>query len=146
MIENILTSSLNYMEWMTVLILIVPFIVSIYFYKEYYGKSIVDYTEFIYEDGNTYYFRICSRNSILYHDIKVYEKKKFYNYNFYKQIGVSKMIQVDFRSHHIKNEVNCILRSKTFKLDNWDGFIGDIPDDIKKSLQREKRLSKVLDK
>ena len=103
-------------------------------------KEIVGYTKFIYEDANTYYFRIIDRDSNSFHNLKCYSKKG----NEYLQIGSEELISVNFNSSIIKKGIKDTLSRHVHKVDwaDWDGFVGEIPNHIK----REGRLKQLLDK
>lgn len=94
----------------------------------------------IQKDANTYYFRIISRAGNNFHYIKCYKKK----HNEYIQVGDSELIRVDFNAKDIKEQIKNILKQLVHKIDwdGWDGFVGDIPNHIK----REGRLKQLLDK
>ena len=114
-------------------------------------------TPFIYEDGKTYYFQISRRSSTNdYHDLYVYEKiveekKNFWGKlkvkEYYKQINTSpELINTKLDTQEIKMGIKKILIAKKAKhqLNGWDGFVGNIPEDVKKSLRRDSKLKDIL--
>ena len=118
---------------------------------------IIEMTPFIFEDGNTYYFQIVKRGySNDYHNIFVYKKVKTEKKNFWGKVKViedfaiinkdPKLISVKLDTVEIKKDIKKILvaNKATHQLKNWDGFVGDIPDDVKVSLKRENSLNKIL--
>lgn len=118
---------------------------------------IIEMTPFIYEDGKTYYFQITRRSSTNdYHDLYVYEKiieekKNFWGKlkvkEYYKQINKSpELINTNLDTREIKSDIKKILIAKKAKhqLSGWDGFVGDIPEDVKKSLRRDSKLKDIL--
>lgn len=121
------------------------------------GDVIIEMTPFIFEDGNTYYFQIVKReHSNDYHDIYVYEKikeeKKYFwggvkvNESF-KQINKNpELISTNLDTNEIKRYLKKILIATKAKhqLKNWDGFVGNIPDEVKTALKRENRLKDIL--
>ena len=121
------------------------------------GDVIIEMTPFIFEDGNTYYFQIIKRaHSNNYHDIYVYEKikeeKKYFwggvkvNESF-KQINKNpELISTNLDTNEIKRQLKKILiaTKARHQLKNWDGFVGNIPDEVKTALKRENRLKDIL--
>ena len=58
-------------------------------------NKITDLTPFVFEDGNVYYFQIFTFSTGNYHDLFVYEKKKFFVKKwFFKKEVVEKLVQV----------------------------------------------------
>jgi hypothetical protein len=124
-------------------------------------KIVIEMTPFIFEDGNTYYFQIVKRGSSNdYHDIFVYEKIKVTNKiksfwgkitstefdKFQKVSDRPELISVNLDTNEIKREIKKILIATKGKhqLKNWDGFVGNIPDDVKVALKRESSLKNIL--
>lgn len=115
------------------------------------SKIIIELTPFLFEDGNTYYFQVIDRNSNSYHRLNVYEKittKNFWGKEKikYEQIGEHELIDVKINTYDIKTSIYKILTANKIKyvLKDWDGFIGNIPDDVKKSLARNSKLNDLL--
>jgi hypothetical protein len=113
-------------------------------------KIVIEMTSFIFEDGNTYYFQIYKRESSNdYHNLFVYEKveyKTWYgsNRSKYNQLNYSpELICVKLDSKEIKTHIIKILTGTkaVYKIKDWDGFVGDIPDEAKKSLSRNDKLN-----
>ena len=124
-------------------------------------EVIIEMTPFIFEDGNTYYFQIVKRGySNDYHDLFVYEKvrvksksKSFWgkvtiteSENFVKVSEKSELISAKLNTVEIKREIKKILiaNKDIHQLKDWDGFVGDIPDDVKVALKREISLKNIL--
>lgn len=111
-------------------------------------------TPFIFEDGNTYYFQIQKRDSSNdYHDLYVYEKqieKKFWGGT--KEILIClnsekpELTDASLNTWNIKSLIKKILIATKAKhqLKDWDGFVGDVPDEVKKSLKRDGKLKNIL--
>lgn len=119
---------------------------------------IIEMTPFIYEDGKTYYFQITRRQSSNdFHDLYVYEKIVEEKKNFwgklkvkehYKQLNTSpELTNAKLNTWEIKSDIKKILIAKKAKhqLKGWDGFVGDIPEDVKKSLRRDSKLKDILE-
>jgi len=124
-------------------------------------ELIIEMTPFIFEDGNTYYFQIVKRGSSNdYHNLFVYEKIKLTNKiksfwgkitstefdKFQKVSDRPELISVNLDTNEIKKEIKKILIATKAKhqLKNWDGFVGNIPDDVKLALKRENSLKNIL--
>jgi hypothetical protein len=118
---------------------------------------VIEMTPFIFEDGNTYYFQIVKRGSSNdYHDIYVYEKIRDEKKNFWGKVKIyeyfskinkrSELISVKLDTSEIKRDIKKILTANKAKhqLKNWDGFVGDIPNDVKLALKRESSLKNIL--
>jgi len=119
---------------------------------------IIEMTPFIYEDGKTYYFQILKRKySNYYHDLYVYERILEEKKNFWSKLKVKEhyklinqkpeLVTTKLNTTEIKSEIKKILIAKKAKhlLNGWDGFVGDIPEDVKKSLRRDSRLKDILE-
>ena len=113
-------------------------------------------TPFIFEDGKTYYFQIKSRYSNIYHNLFCYKRIKTEKYKFlffgkydhykYEQIGNSNLVSTSLNKSEIKDELTHIIRSNVdLSIPDWDGFVGNIPEDVKKSLLRNSKLNNLLD-
>ena len=124
-------------------------------------ELIIEMTPFIFEDGNTYYFQIVKRGySNDYHDLFVYEKvklksesKSFWgkvtiteSESFVKVSEKSELISAKLNTSEIKREIKKILiaNKAIHQLKDWDGFVGDIPEDVKVALKRESSLKNIL--
>ncbi|CAG7581726.1 MAG: hypothetical protein SLAVMIC_01000 [uncultured marine phage] len=120
------------------------FMFLVWFFINYgWKKPIVKRTPLIYEDGNEYYFNIRYRGSISYHTLFVYRKVTILGINFYIPIN-DELIDKEFTTEKVKNKIEKVLQDYTAhgKLEDWDGFVGDIPDHVK----RESRFKKLLGK
>jgi hypothetical protein len=117
-------------------------------------RVIIEMTSFIFEDGNTYYFKIFNRPSSRdFRDLYVYEKvitksKSFWGKEkiteeFVKLNDSAELIDIVLDTRSIKNKIKSILiaTKASYKMKDWDGFVGDIPDEIKKSLTRDNKLN-----
>lgn len=117
-------------------------------------NKITDLTPFVFEDGDVYYFQIFTFPTGNYHDLFVYEKKKFFVKKwFFKkevveklvQVGSSKLIKIDIGVDDLKSEICSIIRSTKPKvIDGWDGFVGEIPDDLKKAFIRSSKINDIF--
>jgi hypothetical protein len=112
-------------------------------------RVIVEMTSFIFEDGNTYYFQIFNRPSTNdYQDLYVYEKssyKTWYGVTKYKFNQLNERPElVDYRlsTSEIKQSIKKILTctKASYLIKDWDGFVGNIPDQVKKALTRDNKL------
>ena len=118
-------------------------------------KKIVEMTPFVYEDGNIYYFEIVTRSTFVYHGLYVYKKVEKKNYitkkikSKYVCINEDNQRLVDTKLavKDIKSKITDILSIHTKKsvsnIAGWDGFVGDVPDEIKKAFIRDSKL-KIL--
>ena len=114
---------------------------------------IIEMTPFIYEDGNSYYFEIYKRPSTHeYHDLFVYEKvskKKFFGgiKYIYNQLNSSpELVDNQLKSEEIKSKIIRILTGTkaNFQIKGWDGFVGNISEETKRSFGRESKLNDLL--
>lgn len=117
---------------------------------------VIEMTPFIFEDGQAYYFMIYKRDSSNdFHDLYVYrkvvKKRKFLWWKWenisYDLLNDSpELVQTNLNTVEIKSDIKKIIISKRAvnQLKNWDGFVGDVPDDIKKALQRDSKLDDLL--
>lgn len=118
---------------------------------------IIKMTPFIFEDGNTYYFQILKRDhSNDYHDVFVYEKIRTEEKSFWGRIKIKEelvlinkkpeLVSVKLNTSEIKNDIKKILiaNKANYQLKDWDGFVGDIPNDAKVALKREASLKNIL--
>ena len=121
------------------------------------GDIVIEMTPFIFEDGNTYYFQIVKRgHSNDYHDIYVYEKIREEKKNFWGKLKTNEyfnkinkspeLVSTSLDTNEIKKNIKKILIATKAKhqLKNWDGFVGDIPNDVKTALKRESSLKDIL--
>ena len=114
---------------------------------------IVEMTPFIFEDGNTYYFQILKR-STSFHDLFVYKKEKRRNFwlkSYDEMVCLNeddpKLVNIPVSTINVKSLIFDVLKSiEEAKLVGWDGFVGNISDEVKKSLIRESKLDNILDK
>lgn len=111
---------------------------------------IIEMTPFIFEDGKTYYFQIHKWSSNDYHALCVYQKKVrkifFWEFASYKQIGKLELIKTSLDVYEIKSDIKKILTSLRAhdQIKDWDGVVGDIPDEVKKSLKRDSKLNDLF--
>lgn len=115
-------------------------------------KVVIQLTDFIFEDGNTYYFKIYKREgSNSFHDLYVYEKKDYTTWyglakTKYIQLNSSpELIGINLNSDDIKEHIIKILigTKANFVIKDWDGFVGNVPDDAKKGLARNSKLDNL---
>lgn len=121
---------------------------------------VIEKTQFIFEDGETYYFDIHTRSySDHYHDLFIYRKKEIkkvtrswfhkeittFDFEYEKVIDDAIMISKNLDTDEIKRVIKYKLNSiKAHNLKGWDGFIGDVPEDKKKMLSRNAKLDDLL--
>lgn len=117
---------------------------------------IIEMTPFLFEDGNTYYFKIVKREySNDYHNLFVYEKVTTESKSFWGKVKVTEkfnnlsspeLVSTSLNTHELKNSIRRVLISTRakYQLKDWDGFVGDVPEDVKKSLKREGKLKNIL--
>jgi hypothetical protein len=117
---------------------------------------IIEMTPFIFEDGKTYYFNITKRDYTNdYHDIWVYEKvekeikgwfKTTKKTEYIKLSEKPELISVKLDTKEIKRSIKTIIISTraSYQLKDWDGLVGDIPDDIKTAFKRDSRLDDLF--
>lgn len=117
---------------------------------------VIKMTPFIFENGNTYYFKIVRREGCNdYHDLYVYNKvvikKKFLWWEWenirYDQLNESgEMVSVKLDTSEVKREIHKVIiaRSAVHQLKGWDGFVGNVPEELKKSLQRDSKLNDLF--
>lgn len=122
------------------------------------SRRIVDMTPFVYENGKCYYFNITDRGSDSYYALYVYEKSKKKNFwGREKEVFIpinsdSAMVGVELNTSGIKDRIYEVLSihlrgldAKKCGLKDWDGFVGNIPEDVKKSLRRDDRIKNILE-
>jgi len=121
---------------------------------------IVEMTPFLFEDGKTYYFDIKKGYSNSYHYLFVYNKienvterttwfglgkieRKVTSELICINKGNGALVNVKLNSKEVKSEIkNVILANQAVtRIKDWDGFVGDIPADARKSLAREAKLN-----
>ncbi len=123
---------------------------------------IIEMTPFIFEDGKTYYFDIKKGYGNYFHNLFVYNKVE----NVTERItwfGLGKterkitsefvcinkengnLVNVDLNSIEVKRVIrDTILANRAISsIKHWDGFVGDIPDDVKKTLTRDAKLNNL---
>lgn len=125
------------------------------------SKVIIEMTPFVFEDGKIYYFQILKRDSSNdYHNLYVYEKinidktsfigklfNKLNTVSEYKSINDRpELVSIRLNVNEIKEDIKKIISStKAHKqIVGWDGFVGDVPDDLKQALKRESKLRNIL--
>lgn len=115
-------------------------------------KVVIQMTDFIFEDGNTYYFKIYKREgSNSFHDLYVYEKKESKTWygsaktEYIRLNSSPELIDINLISYDIKEHIKKILTGNRadYAIKDWDGFVGDVPDDAKKSLARNSKLDNL---
>jgi len=129
------------------------------------GDTVIGKTSFIYEDGNTYYFDIKSHGSTIYHDLYVYKKievekkvrvgttfffipeyemKMVANYERLNDHAAA--VETALKVDDIKKKIKDVIMANTcFKIQGWDGIVGNVPDHLKDRLTRDNKLSDILD-
>ncbi len=122
-------------------------------------RTIIELSPFIFEDGKPYYFTIKSREwSNTYHSMycfRIIEKiKPKYNFIFkigqvkyyeYEQIGNEELVGTNLDKSEISMKLkNLIISNTTKSITDWDGFVGNVPLDVKKRLSRDSKLDNLL--
>jgi hypothetical protein len=117
---------------------------------------IIKMTPFIFEDGNTYYFEIHKRDSGNdYHDLYVFKKViikrkflwwKWENVRYDLMNQSPELIGIALNSAEIKSDLKKIIVSKSanHQIRGWDGFVGNVPEELKKSMQRDSKLNDLF--
>ena len=117
---------------------------------------VIKMTPFIFEDGNTYYFEIHEQDdSNDYHDLYVYKKvvvkRKFlwwkWEKNRYDLINESpEWVSTKLNSSEIKADIKKIIiaKSANHQIKDWDGFVGNVPEELKKSMLRDSKLNDLF--
>jgi hypothetical protein len=122
---------------------------------------IIEMTPFVFEDGKIYYFQVLRRRSTNdFHDLYVYEKKDIDKSSFLEKIFNKKTIVHEFKSinerpelisvkldlNEIKSDIKKIINSTraVSQIKGWDGFVGDVPEDLKQAIKREAKLNSIL--
>lgn len=118
---------------------------------------VIKMTPFIFEDGKTYYFEIHEQDdSNDYHDLYVYKKavvkRKFLWWKWenirYDLINESpEWVSTKLNSSEIKSDIKKIIiaKSANHQIKDWDGFVGDVSDELKKSILRDSKLNDLFD-
>ena len=119
-------------------------------------------TPFIFEDGMTYYFEIHEQDDLLrkitnndYHDLYVYKKvvtkRKFLWWKWenirYDLINESpEWVSTKLNSSEIKADIKKVIIAKSAKkqIKGWDGFVGDVPQEIKAAHKRDSKISDLI--
>jgi hypothetical protein len=122
---------------------------------------IVEMTPFLFEDGNTYYFDIKKRSyGNTYHNLFVYkqvevvkerktwfglgatEKKVEIKYQCINPNNAA-LVNINLNAREVKNEIKSVIiaNQAVHRIKDWDGFVGDIPEDAKKALSRDSKLN-----
>jgi hypothetical protein len=121
---------------------------------------IVEMTPFLFEDGKTYYFDIRKRYTNSWHDLFVYKKvDKVTERTTWFGLGPTEkkvtteykclnpdngaLVNINLKVDEIKREIKnvIVVNQAVTKIKDWDGFVGDIPADARKSLAREAKLN-----
>ena len=119
-------------------------------------------TPFIFEDGKTYYFEIHEQDDLLrkitnndYHDLYVYKKvvtkRKFLWWKWenirYDLINESpEWVSTKLNSSEIKADIKKVIIAESAKkqIKGWDGFVGDVPQEIKAAHKRDSKISDLI--
>lgn len=117
---------------------------------------VIKMTPFIFEDGKTYYFEIYDRSSSNdYHALYVYKKvvtkRKFLWWKWenirYDLINESpEWVSTKLNSSEIKADIKKIIiaKSANHQIKDWDGFVGNVPEELKKSMIRDSKLNDLF--
>lgn len=115
--------------------------------------TILGKTKFIYEDGNTYFFKLYQTSiSINFYRIKVYYKRIFFKIPFYFKMDGYQLLDKDkeLSVKELNSKISVIIekhkKAKSKKTINdiigWDGYIGN--EECKKKLIRDNKLNEIL--
>lgn len=115
--------------------------------------TILGKTKFIYQDGNTYFFKLYQPNSSSeYFRIKVYYRITFFKIPFYFEMDDYQIIDKykELNIEELNSKISSIIekhkKEKCKKTINdivgWDGYIGN--EECKKKLIRDNKLTKIL--
>ena len=134
-----------------------------YFYKKNAMKKsdiIVSMTSFVFEDGETYYFEIAKFENLGYYQIDVYRKivenkrflfwkwksSKYSKINFFIPDSPTNLIKRILNKKEIKEKLKELITywKETTQISGWDGLVGEIPEDMKKSVKRDSILDDLL--
>lgn len=78
----------------------------------------------------------------------MYKKKWFFKNKVvekFVQVGSSQLIDIDINVNDLKSEICSVIRSTKPKvIDGWDGFVGEIPDDLKKAFIRSSKIDDLF--
>lgn len=116
-------------------------------------EIIVEMTPFIFEDGNIYYFQIFKRESSNdYHDLYVYKKETYKSWygkakEKYTQLNERpELVDIKLNATEIKSDIKKIINSRkaNIEIEGWDGFVGDVPEELKVAIKREANLKSIL--
>lgn len=120
-------------------------------------KSIIEMTPFIFEDGQTYYFNVTTfYGGSSFHKLYVYEKYFVEHKSFFGKVKKvehmkplnpkGNLISIKLDTNEIKRTITDIITGTkaVTVLKDWDGFVGKVPDDTKKAILRNARLSDLL--
>jgi len=119
-------------------------------------NTIIEMTPFVFEDGNIYCFKIVKREgSSDFHDLYVYSKatikKKFLWWTWenvrYEQLNEKgELVPVSLDTCQVKRDIKKVIMAcgRFRKLVGWDGFVGNVPEDMKKSMQRDSKLKDLF--
>ena len=125
------------------------------------SQVIIEMTPFVFEDGKIYHFQVLKRESSNdYHDLFVYEKVDVDKSSFFdkilKRVNIisefkqindrPKLISLDLNIIEIKSNIKkIIISTKANKqIEGWDGFVGDVPEDLKQAIKRDAKLNNIL--
>ena len=116
-------------------------------------------TPFIFEDGMTYSFEIYKRSSgTEYFDLYVYRKtiskRKILWWKWesvrYESINECPRKVKLFNGGYNNEEIKCTIKniiiekSTEYKIKGWDGFVGNVPQEIKAAHKRDSKISDLI--
>ena len=120
------------------------------------GDTVIELTPFVFEDGQTYYFKITKRNySNDYHDLWVYRKviidcstwfRKKTREEYHLLNESPEIVSVKMDVEEIKRDIKKVIQSQKahIQIKGWDGFVGDIPKDQKLQMMRDAKLDQII--
>lgn len=125
------------------------------------GDIIVEMTPFLFEDGETYYFEVRKGYSNSYHYLYVYKKEEVISERKtwwglgatertstyeYKPVNTEyTLVSTTLEAKILKKEIKGVIiaNKAVTKIKDWDGFVGDIPNDAKLAMLREAKLNNL---
>jgi len=126
---------------------------------------LIEKTSFIFEDGETYYFEVQRRDRVNYSESynnlflfrKVTKKVVTRNWFWGKEVTTYQeefealhsepvLVQIPLETKNIKREIKqkLLATNASTHLKDWDGFVGDVPEEAKKMLSRESKLNDLF--
>lgn len=125
--------------------------------KKQKGDIAIEMTPFIFEDGMAYSFEIYKRPSGEYFDLYVYRKTvsirkilwwkwESVRYESINELPRKVKLYNGGYNEEIKWTIKNIIieKSTEYKIKGWDGFVGDVPEEIKAAHKRDSKISDLI--